>query len=125
MPINPIITVNANNPILKIQEEFNHAFPYLKIEFLFTATKEGSMTRYYVHSHQKTLRECRTVHSIEKLVITATMTVADLEHYFNQIYGLRIQLFRKSGKLWLETTVTDGWTLEEQNGQGEALSKNK
>jgi hypothetical protein len=36
-----------------------------------------------------------------------------------------VQVFRKSGKVWLETTVTDGWTLEEQNLQGEALSNTK
>jgi hypothetical protein len=34
------------------------------------------------------------------------------------------QVYRKSGKIWLETTVTDSWTLEEQNKQGESLSKN-
>jgi hypothetical protein len=51
------------------------------------------------------------------------MTVTELESRFNTIYGLSVQLFRKSGRAWLETTVTDGWTLEEQNNEGEALSK--
>lgn len=52
-------------------------------------------------------------------MITPDMTVTDLEQSFNTIYGLGVQVFRKSGKIWLETTVTDGWTLEEQNRQGE------
>ena len=51
------------------------------------------------------------------------MTVIDLEKKFREVFGLGIQVFRKSGKAWLETTLTDNWTLEEQNRQGEALSK--
>jgi len=50
------------------------------------------------------------------------MTVAEMEERFRDIYGLGVQVFRKSGTIWLETTVTDGWTLEDQNKQGEALS---
>jgi hypothetical protein len=26
-----------------------------------------------------------------------------------------VQVFRKSGKLWIQTTATDQWTLGEQN----------
>lgn len=67
--------------------------------------------------------ECRTIQNRNEIAITPDMTVVELEQCFNNIYGLGIQVFRKSGKGWLETTVTDGWTLKEQNKQGEALSK--
>ena len=50
------------------------------------------------------------------------MTVSDLEQKFAELFGLSVQVFRKSANVWLETTVTDGWTLEEQNRQGEALA---
>jgi hypothetical protein len=36
-----------------------------------------------------------------------------------------VQVFRQSGRVWLETTRTDDWTLAEQNKQGEELSKYK
>ena len=51
------------------------------------------------------------------------MTVTDLEQNFSDVYGLSIQVFRKSGDVWLETTITDGWTLEKQNEQGKMLSQ--
>ena len=51
------------------------------------------------------------------------MTVNELEQRFSDVYGLGVQVFRKSGNVWLETTVTDGWTLEQQNKQGESLDK--
>lgn len=42
------------------------------------------------------------------------MTVAELEAKL-QDHGIFAQVFRKSGDLWLETTRTDGWTLERVN----------
>jgi hypothetical protein len=30
-----------------------------------------------------------------------------------------MQLFRNSGKIWLETGATDSWSLEDQNKEGE------
>jgi hypothetical protein len=36
---------------------------------------------------------------------------------------LSVQVFRKSGKSWLETTFTDGWTLKKQNQEGIDLSQ--
>ena len=37
--------------------------------------------------------------------------------------GLYAQLFRKSGRSWLKTTLTDDWTLERQNSAGYELSQ--
>lgn len=117
------ITINDKRKIQSIQEEFNEAFPYLKLEFFSRPHKPGiGSAKKFVKHNSKTLGECRTVHNNGKISITPSMTVSDLEQKFNEVYGLGVQVFRKSGKVWLETTVTDGWSLEEQNIQGEALS---
>ena len=71
----------------------------------------------------KTLGECRTIHNKGTITITPQMTVAGLEQNMNDVYGLSVQVFRKSGMAWLETSVTDNWTLEQQNKQGEELSR--
>lgn len=118
------ITINDRRKIFAIQEEFNSVFPYLKLEFFSKPQKSGGAPAKSIMKHSsKTLGECRTIHTKGKITIIPTMTVADLEQSFSDVYGLGIQVLRKSGKAWLETTVTDGWTLEEQNRQGEALSK--
>ncbi len=117
------VTINDKRKIFAIQEEFNAMFPYLKIEFFSKPHKlGGSSSKKQMKSVSKTLGECRTIHNTGKITITPNMTVADLEQRFNDVYGLSVQVFRKSGKAWLETTVTDKWTLEEQNNQGESLS---
>jgi hypothetical protein len=118
------IAINDGRKIYAIQEEFNRAFPYLKLEFFSKPhkTNGGSAKRLMKHN-SKTLNECRTLHKEGNITITPFMTVTDLERSFNSVYGLGVQVFRKSGRVWLETTVTDGWTLHEQNSQGEELSK--
>lgn len=118
------MTINDNRKIFAIKEEFNTVFPYLKLEFFSKPAKIAGISSIKLVKHNSTtLGECRTIHNVGSITITGQMTVADLEQNFSDVYGLGIQIFRKSGKVWLETTVTDGWTLEEQNRQGEALSR--
>jgi len=118
------IDINDKRKIFAIQEEFNTAFPYLKIEF-FTKPHQsgGASPKHYMTSSSKTLGECRTVHNNGHISISPEMTVDELEQRFKDVYGLSIQVFRKSGKVWLETSITDGWTLEKQNSQGRELSE--
>lgn len=118
------IDIEDKRRIIDLQDDFNRAFPYLKIEFFSIAHKDGAGTaKKFMISNGKTLGECRKQHTNGSFTINSKMTVTELETGFNTIYGLSVQLFRKSGRAWLETTVTDGWTLEEQNKEGEALSK--
>lgn len=118
------LTINDKSSISAVQEEFNSCFPYLKLEFFLKPHKPGGATaREYLIPENKTIGECRTVRNKGKVKLLPGMSVLELEQSFRDIYGLAVQVFRKSGKVWLETTVTDNWTLEEQNRQGEELSK--
>jgi hypothetical protein len=116
------ININDRKNLFAIQEEFNNLFPYLKIEFFskITTAAGNSPGKFEIN---RTVGQSRTIQSNAEIEITPSMTVHDLEMLFRENYGIRIQVLRKSGKAWLETTVTDGWTLQEQNKQGEALSK--
>lgn len=117
------IIISDKRKIFAIQEDFSKLFPYLKIEFFAKPHKSsGASAKKLIRHGSKTLEECRIMHTTGSITIIPQMTVSDLEQNFRDIYGLSIQVFRKSGKVWLETTVTDGWSLEEQNKQGEALS---
>ncbi|MCE3227700.1 MAG: hypothetical protein K0S32_2251 [Bacteroidetes bacterium] len=118
------LLINDRRKVFAIQESFNAAFPYLKLEFFSKPHQRGGATsKKLIKVSSKTLGECRVIHNSGSITIMPSMTVSELEQHFNDIYGLSVQVFRKSGKVWLETTVTDGWTLQEQNTQGEALSK--
>ena len=120
------ITINDERKISAIQKEFNDAFPYLKLEFFAKPhTKGGASSKKLIKSNSKTLGECRTIHKRGHVSIIPSMTVYELEQEFQDRYGLTLQVFRKSGRSWLETTATDGWMLSKQNSEGEALSNLK
>jgi len=57
-----------------------------------------------------------------ELDIPDTLTVGELENLFMDRFGLSVQVFRRSGNLWLETTMTDNWTLKQQNDHGKEIS---
>lgn len=118
------ITINDHRKIFAIQKDFNEMFPYLKIEFFSKPHRVGAPSSKKIMKHpSKTIGECRLTHNKGVLTISPKMKVADLEQNFNDVYGLSVQVFRRSGKVWLESTATDGWTLEEQNSQGKELTE--
>jgi hypothetical protein len=117
------IAVNDRRKLFTIKEEFNKTFPYLKIEFFAKSQTVGGSPSKKLIAYSKTIGECRTLHNKGQLIITPNMTVAEMESYFSDVFGITIHVFRKSGKVWLDTSVTNGWTLAEQNRQGEMLSK--
>ena len=117
------ISITDSRKIQQLQEQFNTTFPYLKIEFFSKPHRAGVGTAArLMKSPDQTIGQCRTGSRKGHIIISSDMTVAELEQKFRETYGLNVQIFRKSGKVWLETTVTDGWTLDEQNRQGEALN---
>jgi hypothetical protein len=118
------ININDHRKINAIQAEFSELFPYLKIEFYAKPSKSvvsasGKLVKY----GSRTIGECRTIHSKGSLSISAEMSSNDLEDSFRDVFGLKVKLFRKSGDEWLPVTLTQGWSLSEQNSQGAALAR--
>lgn len=117
------ITINDHRKIFAIQEEFTNAFPYLKIEFFAKAHQSGGPAAgKFVNPGATKISECRTIHNDGDITITENMSVKELERRFADVYGLAVQVFRKSGNMWLETSITSDWTLGEQNKEGENLN---
>jgi hypothetical protein len=115
--------IAPNLLIGEIQKEFNEAFPFLKIEFF--RTKSFSRSEFMAHqiipSHRK-IGEGQQAITDGDIEITQEMKVKDLEKIFKDQFSLAAQVFRKSGNLWLETTMTDDWTLQQQNDHGREIS---
>lgn len=116
--------VDDSTKISALQEQFTGTFPYLRIEFFEKPHKAGEMSPMgEVIAADTLIGDCRKVHDEGDLTITKDTRVVDLETDFQKKYGLSAQVLRKSGEIWLETSATDEWTLEEQNEQGEFMEK--
>lgn len=113
------ITVDEKKELRALQEEFSGLFPYLKLQL----SKPASTGAFVVFQpNGKTIGDLKIKNVNADLDITPEMTTSALKESFLHNYGLLVQVLRRFGNTWIETTVTDGWTLAEQNKQGERLS---
>jgi hypothetical protein len=104
-----------------VQQDFNELYPFLRIDFYKqVAGRPGSSVKQKLN---KTAR-LATAGNLQEgdLEIDDSMTVGQLEKTFRERFGINAQVSRKSGPVWLETTVTDKWTLKQQNDHGRELS---
>jgi hypothetical protein len=114
------MTISDERTLAEVQREFHEKFPFLKLAFYSTPHKtgEGSQNKALINE-TKTIGEVRTVHNTGDLSINGHLKVSTLEQQFAEVYGLNVQVFRKSGSIWLQTITTDDWTLSAQNKKGE------
>ncbi|MES2555757.1 MAG: hypothetical protein V4604_06390 [Bacteroidota bacterium] len=116
------LLIHNERTLSEIQKDFNAMFPYLKLEFFskLHGSGEPSSLKFKL-PEQKKIGDVRKSAKEETLIIVPDMTVADLEQTLGDQLALGVQVFRKSGGVWLETIFTDTWTLAQQNEQGEFL----
>lgn len=115
-----IIKIDKPVKVSEIKKVFNNQFPFLKIEFFKKKHRalQGSLKKDVI-TDDFTITASNDVHDI---IISEDMLVSEFENQFEEKLKLSAQVFRKSGKSWLETTFTDSWTLKKQNDEGLELS---
>ncbi len=117
------IKINDSKKISSLQEEFHEMFPFLKLEFFHHRHNsfQGSYKKDILNPDM-TLKQCRKKNTDGVMLLKENMKVTEIENLFQDVFGLSVQVFRKSGRSWIETTVTDDWTLKRQNDEGKELS---
>jgi hypothetical protein len=119
------LNIDGEKPIAELQKDFSIAYPYLRIEFF----RNGVVRQHRYPAHQKIANhvKLRDAWVFKKakgdLELYDSMSVLELENAFMDQFGLSVQVFRKSGNIWLETTMTDNWTLKQQSDHGMEISK--
>ncbi len=118
------INIDDNTTIAEIQTEFNKHFPFLKLEFFeYNPLEKMVFTRdNLIIDTKQVLRKIRHIHIPGHINLNGHIKVSSFENNFRENFGLNIQVFRKSGNAWLQTTSTDNWTLAEQNKKGEEMN---
>jgi hypothetical protein len=118
------INIAPSRKISEIQEEFNREFPFLKLEFFNNKSHQlGAKRETLPVNGSQPLSKCQSVTSEGVIQFSDATTVKDLEKVFRENFHVQAQVFRHSGSLWLETTLTDQWTLKKQNEHGKELSQ--
>lgn len=118
--------IKGDRLVREVQQEFTGVYPFLKIEFVKNADKPKDHVKQTLILHNQKLSDAWVYKKTEgNLVIDDLMSVTDLENAFMDQFGLRTQVFRRSGNIWLETSVTDSWTLRQQNDYGREITTGK
>ena len=115
--------INDQLTLSDIQENFNKTFPFLDIDFFKGSHKNHLLTVNHLPDKTRKIGDYRLHKNEKTITIHSDMSVKELSELFDEIYGLDAKVFRKSGKAWLETVLTEDWTLNEQNLQGKALTE--
>ena len=109
-----MLQIETGKQVKQIQAAFNTRYPYLKIEML---RRHGSKA--------EAMKENDVITKVPAATISVDnqQTVARLEQEFLEKAGLRVKVYRRFCNVWIETTLTDDWTLEQQNTEGKLLSE--
>ena len=113
------IEFKLNETIQEVKNAFSAHFPYLSLEFYTQKHNAGEGSDAAQINHQQSLQGL--IQHEGFLHITPDMKVSEFELMCANQFGLFVQVFRKSGKLWLQTIRTDHWTLVAQNEEGRAM----
>jgi len=117
------IKINDSQQLKEIKDAFSAKFPHLKIEFFSEAHKAGeASTQKAMFDDSLYLKDIRTKHVSGELNIDGHQKTRTFETKFYEHFGVPVQVFRKTGNVWLQTTATDDWTLSHQEEEGIKLA---
>jgi hypothetical protein len=106
-----------------LRSSFSKRYPYLKLEFFRQGTNFNQTgSRKDLITEDVEINSIRESRSEGYLEFDQQITVEELESAFLNQFGLHVQVFRQSGKVWLETVTTDHLSLEQQNEMGKEHS---
>ena len=115
--------------IKEVQNEFSGAYPFLKIDFsrgkgekrvTSNATSDNAAVSRQSQPGEPdgAMNEKARQLLWDEFGVTDNMKVSELEVLLQYEFSLPAQVLRKSGNLWLETRMTQHWTLRQQNDHG-------
>lgn len=113
------LQIKKTTKIQDLQDQFSFHYPYLKIEFYKKPHGESELSALKDRISPRTV-----VSKISELKGPATIDisnqriVADLEAEVYHKLGVAVQVSRRTGNIWIETSLTDNRTLGMQNEQG-------
>ncbi|MEQ1747714.1 MAG: hypothetical protein ABMA02_19960 [Saprospiraceae bacterium] len=116
------IQITPEKTIGDIQTAFHEEFPYLKLVFFSKPHRAvtGTHAKFLIEDWNTKIGDMVAVARSGFLTLLPNTRTFDIERIFENEFGLFVQVMRKSGDMWLITTVTDQLTLEEQNAKGRA-----
>ncbi len=117
------LIIQKGEKVSSLQQAFQEQYPYLKLAF--QAVRNPTAVQAHLDVQYPGKQEPGPNFNFARkgqIDISPSRKVADLQRDLYKKFGLHAHLYRKSGKLWIETSLTTDWSLERQNKEGEIYS---
>lgn len=111
-----VIIVSDNRVWAEIQSSFSEHYPFLKIVY-----RENGYRRNTTDA-DPSITQSSFVNQACIIDISSNRTVLEILYDFKTMLGLELQVSRKSGNVWNIISITEDWTLGNQNAEGEFIS---
>ncbi|MBD3637061.1 MAG: hypothetical protein HUJ25_06910 [Crocinitomicaceae bacterium] len=109
------LKITDNLQLKEIKARFSEKFPHLKIEFFSEEHGVGEASKYSTkYDDELYLRDIRSTHNEGDLEISGSLLTSEFESNFHNQFGVNVQVLRRSRNMWIQTTTTDRWTLDQQ-----------
>jgi hypothetical protein len=119
-----VLFIEPETSLISLQQSFHQVYPFLSIRFYKKSiSNSGTMEQVWMDEHL-CLKDVSTrshLHGVIELHYWDKVSI--VEQLFQRVIGIGVQVFRKHGLEWIETSGSDSLTLEEQNELGMEASK--
>ena len=114
--------ISGDTRLSEIRDMFQGRFPFLQLEFYSKPHAQGEKTpeQFRLDPNLMVRKACKNYRA-GFLSLDEKMKVGTFEQIMYDMFGLNVQVYRKSYNEWLQTWSTDMWTLEEQNRRGRIM----
>lgn len=104
---------------------FNTFFPFLNLVVYNPSASKGRVPQllnpYNKDEMKSLLKTLQRLKEEGTLEFSKATTTSELEEILRERFGIHAKVLRKSGDVWLETAVTQDWSLKRQNDEGQSL----
>jgi hypothetical protein len=116
--------IDEQNAFQHIQHEFTAVYPFLKMDFFrsFSVAGKPAYKKERIYPGELIRRFVRKVND-GRVDIDGSTTVSQVVKSMESMLDLSVMILRRSGNVWIETSLTSDWTLEQQNREGEHISR--
>lgn len=114
LKLNDMLYITSDKLVRDIQQEFSQAFPFLKLEFF---TKKAAVKKRISNDQFLSIENVPGKQGAEckKLFLTPGLTIKELAKTCDELFGVSVSVYRRFSNLWLETSITENFTLQQQN----------
>jgi len=118
-----MLRIDKGSSLKNIQKQFSTYYPFLKIEFFKKIPVDQPLYKSESFSTEELSKYLDGFYEgFVNIDVSRKRTVSEVERDFEKLLGISAHIFRKSGNVWVETTLTNDWPLEEQNEEGKLIS---